>query len=113
MWKTLKVPAIVLALLAGTASIAYSQSGPTLGGGKLGAGGNTSSTRVTGGSAITTPAVIEERRHRGLIKGTPPRIAQRRGHSGTLRSGTGEATESGAGPGIHGGDPRQVGPGVR
>jgi hypothetical protein len=112
MWKTLKVPATVLALLAGTASIAYSQSTPTLGGGTLGAGGNTSSTRVTGGSAITTPAVIEERRQRGP-KGTPPGVAQRRGRSGTPRSGTSEAIESGAGPGIHGGDPRQVGPGVR
>ena len=102
MWKTLKVPATVLALLAGTASIAYSQSTPTLGGGTLGAGG----------SAITTPAGIEERRQRGP-KGTPPGVAQRRGRSGTPRSGTSEAIESGAGPGIHGGDPRQVGPGVR
>src|SRR5947207_1584395 len=97
MWNNFKATALVTALLAGTAAMAYAQSsstlgtgGSTAGGGKsgtsstLGTGGSTagsgssSSTLGTGGSAAGSSMGQQERRahrfkhgkHRGEFEGS-------------------------------------------
>ena len=57
MWNNFKATALVTALLAGTAAMAYAQSSSTLGTGGSSAGGGTSSTTLgTGGSSADSSA---------------------------------------------------------